>query len=142
MERKIEEKKNSNLPLNPNYLRHLTIRMTRNLSLIQILLLVFAWQCCAVIFDDVTGTKNLLKGIVPTANEQFLRPAEALRRLGFSTLSNNGRTVNDIKANVDLNENGGSVFDVTKHGAKADGKTDDAQVRNINTPNFKPFNLS
>ena len=116
--------------------------MTRNLSLIQILLLVFAWQCCAVIFDDVTGTKNLLKGIVPTANEQFLRPAEAPRRLGFSTLSNNGRTVNDIKANVDLNENGGSVFDVTKHGAKADGKTDDAQVRNINTPNFKPFNLS
>ena len=116
--------------------------MTRNLSLIQILLLVFAWQCCAVVFDDITGTQNRLKGIVPTANEQFLRPAEAPRRLGFSTLSNNGRTVNDIKANVDLNENGGSVFDVTKHGAKADGKTDDAQVRNINTPNFKPFNLS
>ena len=107
--------------------------MTRNLSLIQIILLEFAWQSCAVIFNDITGTQNLLKGIVPTTNKQFLRPAEAPRHLGFNTLPDIGGTVNDINANVDLNENGGSVFDVTKHGAKADGKTDDAQVRNINT---------
>ncbi|XP_031741281.1 exopolygalacturonase [Cucumis sativus] len=102
--------------------------MTRNLSLIQIILLEFAWQSCAVIFNDITGTQNLLKGIVPTTNKQFLRPAEAPRHLGFNTLPDIGGTVNDINANVDLNENGGSVFDVTKHGAKADGKTDDAQA--------------
>ncbi|TYK21502.1 exopolygalacturonase-like [Cucumis melo var. makuwa] len=113
--------------------------MTRNLSLvIQILLLVFASQCSAKVaatLDDVTGTENLLKVTVPTVNEQFLRPAGAPRRLGIGTLPDIGSTVNDIRANIVLNENGGSVFDVTKHGAKADGETDDAQVRNINTQN-------
>ncbi|KAE8646348.1 hypothetical protein Csa_016065, partial [Cucumis sativus] len=106
--------------------------MTRNFSLIQILLLVFAWECCAraaAIFIDTINTQILLNGIVPKVNEQFLRPAEAPWHLGFSTLPNiGGGTVNDIKVNVDLNENGGLVFDVTKHGAKADGETDDAQA--------------
>ncbi|KAL4038874.1 hypothetical protein IC575_002510 [Cucumis melo] len=106
--------------------------MTRNLSLvIQILLLVFASQCSAKVaatLDDVTGTENLLKVTVPTVNEQFLRPAGAPRRLGIGTLPDIGSTVNDIRENIVLNENGGSVFDVTKHGAKADGETDDAQA--------------
>jgi len=106
--------------------------MTRSLSLFQILLLVFGWQCCAkvaAIFDDVTGAANVADGIVSTKNQQLLHSAAAPRPLRIGTLPDIGGTVNDIKANVDLNGNGGAVFDVTKHGAKGDGKTDDAQVR-------------
>ncbi|XP_038896337.1 exopolygalacturonase clone GBGE184-like [Benincasa hispida] len=105
--------------------------MIKSLSLFQILLLVLAWQCCAkvaAILDDATGASNLVDGIVSMVNQKLLHPAAAPRSLGIGTLPDIGGTVNDIKANADLNGNGGAVFDVTKYGAKADGKTDDAQA--------------
>ena len=86
---------------------------TRNLRLFQTLLCVFSWQCCAnlaAIPDDVTGAANRMDGI--------------------GTLANTGGSVatDDMKAAVDQNGNGDGVFNVKNYGAKANGKTDDAQV--------------
>ena len=118
--------------------------ISRILSLFQILLLVFAWQCydkvAAIITDDIA---NLNNEIISTINQQLIpSPTATPGPLGMETLPDLDDTLNGSNStNNDLNENGESVFDVTKHGAKADGKTDDAQVRNNHTQ-LQSFNLS
>ncbi|XP_022953910.1 exopolygalacturonase-like [Cucurbita moschata] len=107
---------------------------TTNLSLFQTLLLVLACQCCAevaAVFDHVKVAANPINGIVSTTSQQHRPPAPPLP-LGIGTLANShGRVaINSTKAAVDLkgNGNGNAVFDVKKYGAKANGKSDDAQA--------------
>ncbi|KAL4038557.1 hypothetical protein IC575_002179 [Cucumis melo] len=104
--------------------------ITRDIGLFQILLWVFAWQCCDKVSAITNDIANLNYEIVSTINQQLPSPVAAPGPLGIETLPDLDNMVNDdINTNYnDLNGNGGSVFHVTKHGAKADGKTDDAQA--------------